>query len=110
MKITAWLKKYWGIPFFAASVAMGAIVGALLQRKWNSPTKRLKTEIAVIDAGAVAAENALKKGHWKALELLEEEHKETIDALEESEKKKIDKLRQDPAAMARWLVRIASDS
>ena len=104
-----WIKDHWYIPFFAVTAIAGAILGALLQRKWNSPVKKLKTEMAVIDAGAKAAEAALTEGHWGAVELLEEEHKETIDALEESQKKKVNELKQDPAAMARWLVRVASD-
>lgn len=104
-----WLKEHWYVPFFAVFAIFGAIGGALLQRKWNSPVKKVKTELAVIDAGAKAAEVALKEGHGMALNLLEEQHRETIDALEEAQKKKVDKLREDPRAMARWLERLASD-
>jgi hypothetical protein len=109
MKAFTWLKNHWYIPFFAVVAVLGAIGGALLQRKWNSPVRRLKTEMKAIDAGAAAAESALNVGHEKTVSMLEDLHKETIDALEEKQKKKVEKLKQDPAAMSRWLVRIASD-
>ena len=105
-----WLKKYWYVPLTAVAAILGVIGGALVQRRFNSPTDRVKDELKAIDAAAETAKVVQKEGVEAATKQLEETHAETIKELDKSAAAKAERLRSNPTRLSKHLVRAAERS
>ena len=89
-------------------MALGAIAGATVSilLRQPPPTKNLEREFKAIEAGKKAAELAAEKGHELAVAKLEMEHAEQLEELNEKQAAKAEKMKQDPEALARYLVKM----
>lgn len=102
-----WLKKFWHIPLLLIAGIVVGIAGLLMGRRPRIGDG-LRREFKAIDASEKVKEKLLTESHESAVAELEEEHKETLAALDAKQAAKVEKLKKDPAAMARWLVRVGS--
>lgn len=100
-KAWKWLKKYWYIPAF---VVVSMIIWALFRRK-DPPFAQTVAEIRAIQAEAETEKLRQIVGTTKAKELIEEKYEKDIQALDEKQKKQAVELRNDPAKLAKFLVR-----
>jgi len=103
-KIGAWLKKYWYIPLFI----LASILTWMLFRRRTTPFKQTVAEVKAIQAEAETKKLKEIVGTQKAKELIEEKYQEDIKKLDEKQKEEAKELRDDPAKLAKFLVRAGS--
>lgn len=102
-----WLKNYWYLPAFIIGVGLYF----LIFRKPNANlVKAVNAEIKAIQAGASAKklEAALDTEH--ALAAVKETYVAEMGKLNETQKAKAKELENDPAKLAKFLVRVSSSS
>jgi hypothetical protein len=98
-----WLKRWSGFLLFAVG---GLLMWVLLQKRGASPHV-IKSELKAIKAEARAAKAQEEKGLHVALAEVQKEYLGALRALDETEKMQANELRQDPQALAGFLVRAA---
>lgn len=99
-----WLKEHWYVPLFALGVVLGFIVSEKVRRK-GLPDDQVAAELEAITAGSEARKMEVVVGTAKAVEVVEETFSEAREALDETERDEAEKLREDPRALARYLLR-----
>jgi hypothetical protein len=101
-RLGGWLKKYWYIPLlFLASLA----AWLLFRRNNETPFEQTSAELKAIDAEAKAEKMEAVMGHQKAKEYVEEQYREELKQLDEKQTEQAKELRDDPAKLAKFLVR-----
>jgi len=102
-----WLKLHWKIPFLFLSI----ILAWLLFRKYRkqTPIKQTKIELQAIEAAGQARAKELEVGAAQAKAWVELNYFAQLNALTQEQKEQADELRNNPAKLAAFLVRIASD-
>jgi hypothetical protein len=103
-RAAGWLRDHWYVPLFALGVVLGFLISGKVRRK-GPPPAQVKAELEAITAGAEASKMAAAVGKAEAVRVVEETHSEAVEALDEKEREEADKLREDPRALARYLVR-----
>jgi hypothetical protein len=102
-----WLKKYWAVPL----IILGIIGGWLLFRKRRekgTPIVQTKVELQAIDAAGQARLKEAELGAEKAKAWVEAQYQSELQALNQSQKEQADALRDNPAELAKFLVRAGS--
>lgn len=107
LKFLSWVRHYWYIPF----VVLGAALGyAFLGRRRVTPIAQTKAELEAIKLATNAAKIERLLGAEEARDVVEHEYRETLQKLDEQQKKKAKELRDDPAKLAKFLVRAGNNS
>lgn len=100
-KFIQFLADYWYVPLFILLV----ILGWVLFRRKGTPVAQTKAELAAIEAGRVAREIQAREGVEAAKRHLVDQYTAELAALDEKQQEKARELRDDPAKLARFLVR-----
>jgi hypothetical protein len=103
-KALLWIKDYWWIPAFILAIVLGWVVF----RKRGNPFVQTRRELDAIDAGRRARELEARLGAEKAREMVEKEHAVALKSLDAEKAAKAKELRNDPVALAKFLVRAGS--
>lgn len=99
-----WVLERWYIPL----LAIAALVGIVLFRGRGGITfATLKRELAAIKEAAKVRQLLAKLGTEKARAEVERQHAEAIETLDADQKLEAARLREDPARLAKFLVRAA---
>lgn len=107
MKVLRFIGRYWYIPF----LILGAILAWIVFRDRNrTPIAATKRELKAIDAGRRAKEMEARYGTEAAKAKVKSEYQAALAALDGKKAAKAKELENDPAKLARFLVRAGSDS
>lgn len=104
MKAIRWLKDYWYIPL----LVLTSILLWVVFRRRGTPIAQTKAELQAIEAGRLAREIQEREGLDAAKRHLAAEHADELNALDEKQQAKAKELRDDPQALAKFLVRAGS--
>ncbi len=104
MKALRWLRKYWWVPLFF----LATILAWVIFRKRGTPVAQTKVELAAIEAGRLAREIQEREGLDAAKGHLAAEHADALANLDKKQQAKAKELRDDPQALAKYLVRVGS--
>ena len=102
MKILRWIRDFWYIPFLILALLLGWI---LFRGRRGTPLTQTKAELEAIEAGRLAREIQEREGLAAAKQHLAAEHADELNALDEKQRAKAKELRDDPGALAKFLVR-----
>ena len=97
-----WLWDYWYIPLI---VALSVAIWIVLRR--GTPIDALNDELDVIKAGADARKLVAAQGAGEALNAVSTQHRDALDKLDDDQQIQAERLKDDPVALARFLVRAA---
>jgi len=103
-KIWNFIRRYWYIPVFIIAVVLGWVVF----RKRGTPFAQTKVELKAIQAGAQAEEWKARFGAGLAQKQVEETYAAEKKALDEKQAAQAEALKDDPVALAKFLVRAGS--
>jgi hypothetical protein len=106
MRVVRWLLAHWYVPF----VFLAALAGFLISWKRGTPLQATKRELEAIRAGADARRVEAALGAERARRHVEKAHVEALMLLDESQAQQAEGLRDDPAALAKFLVRAGRPS
>lgn len=101
LKFIGWVRRYWYIPL----VLFVGVLGFVLGRRRESPVERTRAELKAIDAATETKKLEALVGAEKARQAVEYEYRHTMRELDEKQKEKAKELRNDPAKLAKFLVR-----
>jgi hypothetical protein len=101
MRVVRWLLAHWYVPL----IFLAAVAGFLVSRKRGSPLQTTKVELEAIRAGADARRVEAELGAEQARRHVEKAHMEALMRLDEEQAKQAAELRDDPIALAKFLVR-----
>ena len=102
MKFLRWLVDHWYVPLvFVGSVLLYTLT---VGRRAN-PVETAKKELRVIKAGAEASKARAELGTEKAIAVVESKYRLDLAALEGEKAARAEKLKEDPRALARFIVR-----
>ena len=107
VKFITWLRRYWYIPFVTLGAALSYV---FLMRRRATPMAQTKAELEAIRMASNVAKIEALLGAENAREVVEREYRETLGTLNEQQKKKAMELRDDPAKLAKFLVRAGNTS
>ena len=97
-----WLLEHWYVPL----IFLAAVAGFLVARKRRaSPMQATKLELEAIRAGADARRVQSELGAERARRHVESAHREALLRLDHEQAKQAMELRNDPVALAKFLVR-----
>jgi len=102
IKFITWLRQYWYIPFVALGAALSYV---FLMRRGATPMSQTKAELEAIKMASNIGKIEALLGAEKARDVVEHEYRETLQKLDEDQQKKAKELRDDPAKLAKFLVR-----
>lgn len=88
-------------------VVLGLLLGWLLLRGRGQPLEALRRELAAIDAGRAAREIETRLGLKRAKAAIERKHAKALADLDTKQAAEAAQLRNDPAALARYLMRVS---
>lgn len=105
-----WLKDRWYIPAFVLFVAVAALAAIFTRRRKDDPLpatiiQEVSKELEVIAAGAEVRKVRAEMGADKAKQLVEEKYRAERAALTAAQEREAHELEEDPAALARFLVK-----
>ncbi|HSC15012.1 MAG TPA: hypothetical protein VLI71_07835 [Gammaproteobacteria bacterium] len=100
------MRRAWWWIAAIGSVLAACLLWSLGRRRGPSPSQVVKDEIRAIEAAKTAAASQAKIGADRAKAAVEEAHKTELAALDGRQKAQADALADDPAALARYLVRV----
>ncbi len=103
-KIWKWLKTYWYVP----AIILGLMLGEICWPRRRSFAARARAEIYAAEAAAKAKEWEAKLGTERAKTRIEEVYHEEIEKLEATQKREAAELKDDPVALAKFIVRAGS--
>ena len=106
LTVLAWLKKYWYVP----ALVIGAFVIWILSGRKGDPGARIGAEIKAIDAAADAKRAQAEVGLVQAVVEVEQRYSDTLEKLDEEQAVQAKELKNDPQALAKFLVRAGSSS
>jgi hypothetical protein len=102
VKVLRWLADHW----YLALVFLGALAGFLMARKRDqSPIQTTRAELEAIRAGAEAREKQAEIGAEQARRHVESKYREELLRLDQAQADEARELRDDPVALAKFLVR-----
>jgi len=107
LKILNWIRHYWYVPFLAAGTVLSYV---FLMRRRATPLAQTKAELEAIKMAANVAKIKKLLGAENAREVVENEYRETMRNLDKQQKKKAKELRNDPAKLAKFLVRASNSA
>jgi len=96
-----WLGRHWYIPVV---VVLGVAVW-ILSRGRTSPTAPVEVELEAIEAGAEVRRVNAKLGAEQARQHVQDKYREQLAALDEKQRARAEELSNDPAKLAKFLVR-----
>ena len=105
MKFLRFIKDFWYIPFFILALILGWV---LFRGRRGTPLAQTKAELEAIEAGRLAREMQARLGAEAARKNLEVQYSQQLKALDDEQAAKAAKLRDNPQALARFLVRAGS--
>ena len=100
-KVWKFIKAYWYIPVFVIAV----ILGWVIFRKKGTPIAQTRAELDASRAGEQAREWQAKLGAEMAKKQVETQYREELKVLDEKQAAQVKELENDPAALAKFLVR-----
>jgi hypothetical protein len=106
IKIGVWLKRYWYIPLFLVVT----LITWLLFRRTEPIFGQTVAEVRAIQAEADAAKLKAELGTEKAKIAVTEKYQTELRKLNDEQLKEAKALSNDPAKLAKFLVRAASSS
>ena len=98
--VIAWLKKYWYIPVFT----LVSLFTWIITRR-PGPFKQTNAEIKAIKAESEVTKLKEIIGTTAAKQLIEDKYQNEIKELDEKQKLQAKELEDDPAKLAKFLVR-----
>jgi hypothetical protein len=98
-----WLADHWYIPLFVAGVVLGFVLSGKPGRP--KPGARTKVELDAIKAKADARKLAAERGHTAAKLEVTARYALRKAQLTEEQQREAEALREDPPALAAYLVR-----
>ena len=104
IKIGVWIKKYWYIPLFI----LVTIAGWIFFSRKGTPFKQTVAEVKAIQAEANVKKLKEMLGTEKAKIVVTENYKTELEQLDEKQKEQANELKDDPAKLAKFLVRSSS--
>lgn len=104
LSVWTWLKKYWYIPVFV----IVSIIVWLFFRRSGMPLEQVLTEIKAIQAKADVDKMKAEIGTEQAKVKVTEQYHEELKALDEKQAKQAKEFENDPAKLAKFLVRAGS--
>ena len=104
MRILSWLKKYWYVPVFI----LGSVLLWLLFRRSGPPLEQTMAEVKAIQAEADVKKLKKALGTEYAKKAVTERYETELKELNEKQEKQAKKLENDPAKLAKFLVRASS--
>jgi len=99
-----WLREHWYVPIFAAGTVIGFVVSSSVRKK-GPPQEQVRAELEVIQAGAKAKKLEAELGATLAADAVEAEYYAEKQKLGMEQVQQAAILREDPRALARFLVR-----
>lgn len=105
--IWKWLKTYWYIPVL---FLVTGVVWFLFRKPGTVPWTQTQAELEAITAGVRAQEMELAVGTEKAKVAVDEKYQVEREKLDEKQKKQAEELKDDPAKLAKFLVRAGRKS
>jgi hypothetical protein len=104
MKVLRWILDRWYLPLIAVAV----VLGWWLTRGRIGPSPRiLKLELDAIAEAARVREATAKLGAEQARRDVEQKHAVALASLNDDQRAEVVTLRSDPAALAKFLVKVA---
>jgi len=104
-----WCVDHWYVPLFVVGVVLGFILSGKLRSR-GGPTERTKVELEAIKAKADARKLAADRGHSAAKAEVTARYVRRREQLNEEQRKEAEALREDPQALAAYLVRAGARS
>lgn len=104
LSVWSWLKKYWYIPVFT----LGSVALWLLFRRTGMPFDQVLTELKSIQAKSDIDKLKAEIGTEKAKMVVVEKYKAELQALDAKQKEQANELQNNPAELAKFLVRASS--
>lgn len=96
-----WLKDYWYIPFFILAVVLGWVIF----RKRSTPIEQIQAELEAIRAGRKIREMEERDGAVKARIEVLARYAQEKKQMTEAQQAEAERLKDDPVALAKFLVR-----
>ena len=97
-----WLKSHWYVPL----LTLAGVLAWFFRITREKPTDTWKIESKAATAAAEAKEIAIKSGAELARAKVRAEHQEELNRLNKEQAEHAEQLAEDPAALARFLVRV----
>lgn len=101
--IWVWLKRYWYIPAFI----LVSVLTWFLFRRSGVPWKETIAEVRAIQAEATVRKLETELSTEKAKQVVRVWYEKEIASLEEKQKEQAKELENDPAELAKFLVRVS---
>ena len=103
-----WIRRYWYVPLTVVGALLGILAGTQFQRRLSvaDAKRRVTREIKAIDKASAVAVVVNAHGKERALKALTQTHALEMEGLDDRQRAKAERLRKDPAALAKYLVRL----
>lgn len=106
LRFLRWLRRYWYVPLVLFAGTLGFIFG----RRRENPVERVKSEVRAIKAETETKKLEALAGKESAIRAVEHTYRYTMRELDEKRKNQAEELRDDPAKLAKFLVRASNGS
>jgi len=104
IRVLHWIADYWYIPLLTIG-ALAVLILWIIHRRGDPPVDLLNVELQAIKAGRDAREAKVELGAERAVAKVEADHKDAVGKLDADQRAQAEELRDDPVALARFLVR-----